>query len=213
LKPEQIWDTLTALGFGVVTGSDFPGESAGMLSNYTHWRPVGIATLSHGYGISVTPLQLAHAYATIGAGGIRRPISFEKVTGPIVGERAMDPKVAHELIQLMEQVVAIGGTGKRAAVVGYRVAGKTGTAWKSIPGGYSTDKHMLTFAGLVPASHPKLAAVVVIDEPEDSRYQAADIAAPVYSNILTGALRLMDVPPDDLQSVPAATLVQASETR
>jgi cell division protein FtsI (penicillin-binding protein 3) len=213
LKPEQIWDTLTALGFGVVTGSDFPGESAGMLSNYTHWRPVGIATLSHGYGISVTPLQLAHAYATIGAGGIRRPITFEKVTSPVAGERAMDPKVARELIQLMEQVVAIGGTGKRAAVVGYRVAGKTGTAWKSIPGGYSTNKHMLTFAGLVPASHPKLAAVVVIDEPEDSRYQAADIAAPVYSNILTGALRLMDVPPDDLQNVPAATLVQASETR
>jgi cell division protein FtsI (penicillin-binding protein 3) len=112
----------------------------------------------------------------------------------------------------MEQVVAIGGTGKRAAVVGYRVAGKTGTAWKSIPGGYSTNKHMLTFAGLVPATHPKLAAVVVIDEPEDSRYQAADIAAPVYSNILTGALRLMDVPPDDLQNVPAATLVQASAT-
>ncbi len=213
LKPEQIWDTLTALGFGVVTGSDFPGESAGMLSNYTHWRPVGIATLSHGYGISVTPLQLAHAYATIGAGGVRRPITFEKVSGPVAGERAMDPKVARELIQLMEQVVAIGGTGKRAAVVGYRVAGKTGTAWKSIPGGYSTNKHMLTFAGLVPASHPKLAAVVVIDEPEDSRYQAADIAAPVYSNILTGALRLMDVPPDDLQNVPAATLVQASETR
>jgi len=213
LSPKQIWDTLTALGFGVVTGSGFPGESAGMLSNYTHWRPVGIATLSHGYGISVTPLQLAHAYATIGAGGIRRPISFEKVTAAVAGERAMDPKVAHDLIQLMEQVVAIGGTGKRAAVVGYRVAGKTGTAWKSIPGGYSTNKHMLTFAGLVPASHPKLAAVVVIDEPEDSRYQAADIAAPVYSNILTGALRLMDVPPDDLQNVPAATLVQASETR
>ncbi len=212
LKPEQIWDTLTALGFGVVTGSDFPGESAGMLSNYTHWRPVGIATLSHGYGISVTPLQLARAYATIGAGGIRRPITFEKVNAPVVGERAMDPKVARELVQLMEQVVAIGGTGKRAAVVGYRVAGKTGTAWKSIPGGYSTDKHMLTFAGLVPATHPKLAAVVVIDEPEDSRYQAADIAAPVYSNILTGALRLMDVPPDDLQNVPAATLVQASAT-
>jgi cell division protein FtsI (penicillin-binding protein 3) len=213
LRPKEIWDTLTALGFGVVTGSDFPGESAGMLSNYTHWRPVGIATLSHGYGISVTPLQLAHAYATIGAGGIRRPITFEKVTAPVAGERAMDPKVARDLIQLMEQVVAIGGTGKRAAVVGYRVAGKTGTAWKSIPGGYSTNKHMLTFAGLVPASHPKLAAVVVIDEPEDSRYQAADIAAPVYANILTGALRLMDVPPDDLQNVPAATLVQASETR
>ena len=211
LKPEQIWKTLSALGFGQVTGSDYPGESAGTLSNYSHWRPIGIATLSHGYGISVTPLQLAHAYATIGAGGIRRPISFEKVAGPVAGERVMDPKVAKSLVQMMEQVIA-GGTGKRAAVVGYRVAGKTGTAWKSFAGGYSTDKYMATFAGLVPASHPKLAAVIVIDEPGGNLFMAADVAAPVFSNILSGALRLMDIAPDDLQNVPAATLVQASDT-
>jgi cell division protein FtsI (penicillin-binding protein 3) len=212
LKPEQIWSTLTALGFGQVTGSDFPGESAGMLSNYSHWRPIGIATLSHGYGISLTPLQLAHAYATIGAYGIRRPISFEKVTGPVAGERVMDPRVAKSLMQMLEQVV-VGGTGKRAAVVGYKVAGKTGTAWKSFAGGYSTDKYMATFAGLVPASHPKLATVIVIDEPSGNLFMAADVAAPVFSNILTGALRLMDIPPDDLGNVPAATLVQASDTQ
>jgi cell division protein FtsI (penicillin-binding protein 3) len=212
LKPEQIWSTLTALGLGQVTGSDFPGESAGMLSNYSHWRPIGIATLSHGYGISVTPLQLAHAYATIGAFGIRRPITFEKVTGPVAGERVLDPRVAKSLMQMLEQVV-VGGTGKRAAVVGYRVAGKTGTAWKSIAGGYSTDKYMATFAGLVPASHPKLATVIVIDEPSGNLFMAADVAAPVFSNLLTGALRLMDIPPDDLGNVPAATLVQASDTQ
>jgi len=212
LKPEQIWSTLTALGFGQVTGSDYPGESAGMLSNYSHWRPIGIATLSHGYGISLTPLQLAHAYATIGAYGIRRPISFEKLTGPVAGERVMDPRVAKSLMQMLEQVV-VGGTGKRAAVVGYRVAGKTGTAWKSFAGGYSTDKYMATFAGLVPASHPKLATVIVIDEPSGNLFMAADVAAPVFSNILTGALRLMDIPPDDLGNVPAATLVQASDTQ
>ncbi len=211
LKPEQIWNTLSALGFGQVTGSNYPGESAGLLSHYSHWRPIGIATLSHGYGISVTPLQLAHAYATIGAGGIRRPISFEKVSGPVAGERVMDPKVARSLVQMMEQVIS-GGTGKRAAVVGYRVAGKTGTAWKSFEGGYSTDKYMATFAGLVPASHPKLATVIVIDEPSGNLFMAADVAAPVFSNILSGALRLMDIPPDDLQNVPAATLVQASDT-
>jgi cell division protein FtsI (penicillin-binding protein 3) len=210
LKPEQIWSTLTGLGFGQVTGSDFPGESAGTLTNYSHWRPIGIATLSHGYGISVTPLQLAHAYATIGAYGIRRPISFEKVTGPVPGERVMDPRVAKALMQMLEQVV-VGGTGKRAAVVGYRVAGKTGTAWKSFAGGYSTDKYMATFAGLVPASHPRLATVIVIDEPSGNLFMAADVAAPVFSNILTGALRLLDIPPDDLGNVPAATLVQASE--
>jgi cell division protein FtsI (penicillin-binding protein 3) len=213
LKPEQIWTTLTGLGFGQVTGSDYPGESAGMLSHYSHWRPIGIATMSHGYGISVTPLQLAHAYATIGAGGIRRPISFEKLSGPVAGERVMDAKVANSLVQLMEQVVTSGGTGKRAAVVGYRVAGKTGTAWKSFAGGYSTDKYMATFAGLVPASHPKLATVIVIDEPSGNLFMAADVAAPVFSNILSGALRLMDIAPDDLQNVPATTLVQANDTQ
>ena len=135
-----------------------------MLSNYSHWRPIGIATLSHGYGLSVTPLQLAHAYATIGAGGIKRPISFERISGRVRGEQVLDPKVARELVHLMEQVVA-AGTATRAAVVGYRVAGKTGTAWKSVAGGYSTDRFMAVFAGLVPASHPKIATVVVIDEP------------------------------------------------
>jgi cell division protein FtsI (penicillin-binding protein 3) len=216
LKPEQIWKTLTALGFGQVTGSEFPGESAGMLSNYTHWRPIGIATLSHGYGLSVTPLQLAHAYATIGAGGIKRPISFERLSGRAVpGEQVLDPKVARELTQLMEQVVEKGGTAVRAALVGYRVSGKTGTAFKSEAGGYSTDRIMAVFAGLVPASHPKLATVVVIDEPSrDAREvgtlaQGGTVAAPVFANVMSGALRLMDVPPDDLQNVPAATLVQA----
>jgi cell division protein FtsI (penicillin-binding protein 3) len=212
LKPEQIWSTLTALGFGQVTGSDFPGESAGMLSHYSHWRPIGIATLSHGYGISVTPLQLAHAYATIGAGGVRRPITFERVSGPVPGERVMDAKVAASMVQLMEKVVSAGGTGMRAAVVGFRVAGKTGTAWKSFAGGYSTNRYMAVFAGVVPASHPKLATVIVIDDPSGQLFYAADVAAPVFANVMSGALRLMDIPPDDLQNVPAATLVQASDT-
>jgi len=217
LQPKQIWDTLTALGLGQVTGSSFPGESAGMLSNYDHWRPVGIATISHGYGLSVTPLQLAHAYATIGAGGVKRPISFEKVSGPVPGQQVLDPKVAHELVQLMEQVVEKGGTATRASLIGYRVSGKTGTAFKSIAGGYSTDRIMAVFAGLVPASHPKLATVVVIDEPSRDTQeggilaQGGTVAAPVFASVMSGALRLMDVPPDDLQNVPAATLVQAND--
>jgi cell division protein FtsI (penicillin-binding protein 3) len=217
LQPEQIWSTLTALGLGQVTGSSYPGESAGMLSNYAHWRPIGIATLSHGYGLSVTPLQLAHAYATLGAGGVQRPISFERVSGPVPGTRVLDPKVATTLIQLMEQVAEKGGTATRASLIGYRVSGKTGTAFKSIAGGYSTDKIMAVFAGLVPASHPKLATVVVIDEPSRDVQQVGylaqggTVAAPVFASVMSGALRLMDVPPDDLQNVPAATLVQVSD--
>ena len=217
LQPEQIWSTLTGLGLGQTTGSNYPGESAGMLSNYAHWRPIGIATLSHGYGLSVTPLQLAHAYATIGAGGIKRPISFEKVSGPVHGERVVDPKVSRELIQLMEQVVEKGGTATRASLIGYQVSGKTGTAFKSIAGGYSTDRIMAVFAGLVPASHPKLATVVVIDEPSRDLHevgtlaQGGTVAAPVFASVMSGALRLMDIAPDDLQNVPAAALVQANE--
>jgi len=212
LPPEEIWNTLTSLGLGQVTGSGYPGESAGMLSNYAHWRPIGIATLSHGYGLSVTPLQLAHAYATIGAGGIKRPISFEKISGPVPGQRVMDAKVASDLIQLMEHVVEKGGTATRASLVGYRVSGKTGTAYKSIAGGYSTDRYMAVFAGLVPATHPKLATIVVIDEPMGDlhEHQGGEVAAPVFASVMSGALRLMDVPPDDLQNAPAATLVQAN---
>jgi cell division protein FtsI (penicillin-binding protein 3) len=210
LQPEQIWSTLTGLGLGQVTGSSYPGESAGMLSNYAHWRPIGIATLSHGYGLSVTPLQLAHAYATIGAGGVKRPISFERVSGPVPGEQVMDPKVAHALVRLMEQVVEKGGTATRASLIGYRVSGKTGTAWKSIAGGYSTDRYTAVFAGLVPASHPKLATVVLIDEPSGDLHQGGKVAAPVFSRVMSGTLRLMDIAPDDLQNVPAATLVQAN---
>jgi cell division protein FtsI (penicillin-binding protein 3) len=213
LQPVQIWSTLTSLGLGQVTGSGYPGESAGMLSHYSHWRPVGIATLSHGYGLSVTPLQLAHAYATIGAGGIKRPISFERVSGPVRGEPVMDRRVAHELVQLMEQVVQKGGTATRASLIGYRVSGKTGTAWKSIAGGYSTDRYMAVFAGLVPASRPKLATVVIIDEPSGDLHQGGTVAAPVFASVMSGALRLMDVPPDDLQNVPAAALVQANDVQ
>jgi cell division protein FtsI (penicillin-binding protein 3) len=217
LQPEQIWSTLTALGLGQVTGSSYPGESAGMLSNYAHWRPIGIATLSHGYGLSVTPLQLAHAYATIGSGGLQRPITFERVSGAVPGEQVLDPKVARTLIQLMGQVAEKGGTATSASLIGYKVSGKTGTAFKSIAGGYSTDKIMAVFAGLVPASHPKLATVVVIDEPSRDVQQVGylaqggTVAAPVFASVMSGALRLMDVPPDDLQNVPAATLVQVSD--
>jgi cell division protein FtsI (penicillin-binding protein 3) len=217
LQPEQIWSTFTALGLGSVTGSNYPGESAGTLSHYSHWRPIGIATMSHGYGLSVTALQLAHAYATIGAGGVKRPVSFERVYAPVRGEQVIDPKVARELIQLMDQVTEKGATATRASLIGYRVSGKTGTAFKSMVGGYSTDKIMAVFAGLVPASHPKLATVVVIDEPSRDAHevgvlaQGGTVAAPVFASVMSGALRLMDIPPDDLQNVPATALVQASD--
>jgi cell division protein FtsI (penicillin-binding protein 3) len=197
LEPKQIWSTLSSLGFGQVTSSGFPGESAGVLSNYAHWRDIGIATMSHGYGLSVTPLQLAQAYATIGALGVRRPISLTRVDAPVAGERVLDESVCRSLLYLLETVV-IEGTGELAQVQGYRVAGKTGTAYKSESGGYSTDRYVAVFAGVAPVTNPRLAAVVVIDEPNAGLHHGADVAAPVFAAVLGGALRLMAVPPDNV---------------
>jgi len=213
LDRAAIWGTLNALGFGQVSASGFPGESAGLLTHYSHWRDISVATIAHGYGVSVTPLQLAQAYATVGALGVRRPMTFRRQEGPVAGERVLDAQVCRDLIRLLESVVTPAGTGIHAAVRGYRVAGKTGTAWKSTAGGYSTDKYMAVFGGLVPAAAPRLAAVVVIDEPSGGKYYGGDVAAPVFSSVVAGALRLLAVPPDDLSNVPSATLVQAVSPR
>lgn len=211
LSPESMYSMLRAFGFGEVTGSGFPGESAGLLYDVSHWRKIEQATISYGYGLSVTPLQLARAYAILGADGIRRPVSLRRVEGPVPGERVIDERVAHELLHMMESVVSQdGATGARAALVGYRVAGKTGTAWTADAGGYSSDRYKASFGGVVPASHPRLAALVVIDEPGGKLVYGGDVAAPVFANVMAGALRLLGVPPDGLDRVPATTLVQAS---
>ncbi|HKC17531.1 MAG TPA: penicillin-binding transpeptidase domain-containing protein [Steroidobacteraceae bacterium] len=200
LEPRQIWSTLNGLGFGQVTASGFPGESAGQLTNYSHWRSVLITTMSHGYGLSVTPLQLAQGYATLGAWGLRRPVSLVRVDGPVPGERVLDRAVSRALLHLLEAVITPDGTGNLARIPGYRVAGKTGTAWKAEGGGYSQNRYVAVFGGVAPVSNPRLAAVVVIDEPSTGKYHGGDVAAPVFSAILGGALRLMGVPPDDLAS-------------
>jgi cell division protein FtsI (penicillin-binding protein 3) len=210
LAPESMRRALTAFGFGEVTGSGFPGESAGLLNESAHWRKIGQATISYGYGLSVTPLQLARAYAVLGSGGVKRPVTLRRVDGPVSGERVIDERVARELLQMMESVVSQDGTGGRAALAGYRVAGKTGTAWTAANGGYSTERYKGTFGGVVPASRPRLAAIVMIDEPSGSKYYGGDVAAPVFANVMAGALRLMGVPPDGLDRLPNATLVQAS---
>jgi cell division protein FtsI (penicillin-binding protein 3) len=211
LAPQSMHQMLRAFGFGEVTGSGFPGESAGLLYDASHWRRIEQATISYGYGLSVTPLQLARAYAILGAGGIRRPVTLRRVDGPAPGERVLDARIARELLTMMESVVSQdGATGYRAALVGYRVAGKTGTAWTADAGGYSSDRYKASFGGVVPASHPRLAAIVVIDEPGGRQFYGGDVAAPVFANVMAGALRLLGVPPDGLDRVPATTLVQAS---
>jgi len=185
-----------------VTTSGYPGESAGLLPAYAQWRPIGIVTMSHGYGLSVTPLQLAHAYATIGAFGEERPVSFLRLQGPPLGERALAEPVCHQLIGMLETVVTAEGTGKLAAIPGYRVSGKTGTAFKATAGGYSTDRYMAVFGGIAPATAPRLAAVVVIDEPGAGQHMGGQVAAPVFSKVVGDALRLMAVAPDQPVNAP-----------
>ncbi|MEP7314584.1 MAG: penicillin-binding transpeptidase domain-containing protein [Pseudomonadota bacterium] len=197
LEPQEIWSTLTHLGFGQVTSSGFPGESAGLLSHYANWRPPAVASMSYGYGMAVTPLQLAHAYATIGALGIARPVTMLRVDEPIAGERVLSERNSRTLIKLLEAVVSPDGTGKLASIPGYRVAGKTGTAWKANGGSYSTDRYFAVFGGVAPASNPRLAAVVVIDDPGGTRHHGGDVAAPVFASVVGGALRFLAVAPDD----------------
>ncbi len=211
LEPEQMYGTLRGFGFGEVTASGFPGESAGLLSSAENWRPIGIATMAYGYGLSVTPLQLAQAYATIGALGVHRPISFRRVEEAVPGERVLPQKVARDLIGLLEGAVRPAGTGVKAAVPGYRVAGKTGTAWKATAGGYSTDRYLSVFAGVVPATQPRLAVVVMIDEPRGVLYYGGDVAAPVFASVTSGALRLMSVAPDDLARVSPVNYAEAGQ--
>jgi len=196
LEREQLWSVLAQLGFGQLTESGFPGESAGLLVRHTHWSPVSVATLSYGYGVSVTPLQLAQAYAVIASGGLHRPVSFVREDHAPRADRVLSERSVQELTQMLEAVVTGEGTGVRAAVPGYRVAGKTGTARKSQAGGYADDRYVAVFAGFAPASRPRLVIVVVIDEPSGGIYYGGDVAAPVFSTVMAGALRLLAVAPD-----------------
>jgi cell division protein FtsI (penicillin-binding protein 3) len=209
LEPEEIWRVLAALGIGRLTDSRYPGESAGSLNDPQHWRMIGQATIAYGYGVNVTPLQLARAYAAIAADGVLRPVSMLALDKAPAGERAVSASTARQLTQMLEVVVSPLGTGKRAAVRNYRVAGKTGTAQKTSVGGYADDRHTAFFAGFAPASDPRLVVVVVIDEPQGAAYYGSDVAAPVFSNIVSGALRVLAVPPDALSAAPLTVVAQA----
>ena len=208
LDHRDLWAALSRFGIGRLTDSGFPGESAGVLNDPQHWRPVGQATLAYGYGLSVTPLQLAQAYAVIAAGGVRRPISLIAVDEIPVGEQVISSNTAEALNGMLEAVVSPVGTGNRAAIANFRVAGKTGTAWKSSVGGYSKDRYLAVFGGFAPVTDPKLVAVVVIDEPRGEEYYGGDVAAPVFSRILSGALRLLAVPPDALAEPPVTIVAR-----
>lgn len=209
LQPEQLWQTMTKFGLGSLTASGFPGESAGLLTHYSHWQPISQATLAYGYGVSVTPLQLAQAFAALGSDGRMHPISLIAVEQAGDGEQVLAATTAIAVRRMLEEVVRPGGTGTKAAVAGYRVAGKTGTAWKFAAGGYSEHKYISIFAGLAPASSPRLAVIVVIDEPSGELYYGSDVAAPVFADVMAESLRLLAVPPDALPARDPGGTLQA----
>jgi len=178
------------------------------LTDPQEWSDIHRATLSFGYGLSVTPLQLAQAYSVIANDGLLYPVTFLRSDDTAQARRVVAPEVARELRTILETVTEEGGTGQRARISGYRVAGKTGTSRKSTLGGYSSDRYIAVFAGMAPASNPRLVAVVTIDEPSAEAYYGGEVAAPVFASITAGALRLMGVAPDD----PLMTTEQMAST-
>ncbi|MEH6469763.1 MAG: penicillin-binding transpeptidase domain-containing protein [Halopseudomonas sp.] len=185
-------------GLGRATGSGFPGERVGKLPHVPEKRVVERATMSYGYGLSVTPLQLAQAYMAFGGGGIKRSLSLLKTEQPMPGERIMPERVARQVLDMMEQVTLKGGTGSRAQVPAFRVGGKTGTVHKVGSNGYEEDQYVAVFAGVAPVQNPRFVAIVVVDEPKGQEYYGGEVAAPVFSRIMAGTLRLMNVAPDKL---------------
>jgi cell division protein FtsI (penicillin-binding protein 3) len=210
--PEKIWQQYVRAGLGMKSGNEFPGEVAGVLNHFSQWREVDRVTASYGYGLSVTTLQLARAYAALADDGRLRKTTFTRVEDaaqlepPI--DQLMSPQMAVQIRRMMEMVAEDGGTGTLARVPGYRIAGKTGTVKKIVDGEYSDSQYRSLFAGFAPARDPRLAMVVVIDEPQGKQYYGGEVAAPVFGSVMAGALRLLNIAPDDVP-LPKARLAMA----
>jgi cell division protein FtsI (penicillin-binding protein 3) len=200
LGSDLIWSTLFRAGFGQAPGTGFPGEGNGVLPMQREFRPIELATLSYGYGLAATPLQLASAYTSFGNNGARPEVTLlartEHDADSIRQERVMPERVAAQVLQMLETVTQKGGTAKQAAVPFYRVGGKTGTVHKVGRDGYQDDKYVAYFAGLAPISDPKYSVVVTINGPSGDRYYGGEVAAPVFSEIVSAAMRLNNIAPD-----------------
>ena len=194
----ELWQSYHRFGFGRSTGSGFPGESEGHLNPFEQWSEIEQATLAYGYSLSTTTLQLAHAYSILANGGYDYPVSFLRQDTP-QGARVLSQTTAVQLREMLVNVVSEGGTGSRAQIPGYRVAGKTGTVRKPIQGGYSATDYVAVFAGMAPLNNPRLVMVVVINQPQNGEYYGGKVAAPVFAAVMGDALRLLNIPPDDIR--------------
>jgi cell division protein FtsI (penicillin-binding protein 3) len=192
---ENLWDFYQQLGLGKSVGLGLPGENSGKVAVINNkWSKHQAATLSFGYGMAVTPLQLAQAYQVLANGGVKQPLTLIRKETE-VGKRVMSEKVAKQVIQMLETVVGPKGTARRAKVEGYTVAGKTGTVHKVGKSGYEDESYLSLFAGIAPSNDPQIVTVVVIDEPAGREYYGGEVAAPVFSRVTQASLRLMNIPP------------------
>lgn len=206
---EHLWGLFAELGFGRRTELNMLGEQSGTLNHFSRWNDFEYATHSFGYGLSVTALQLLQAYAVLGADGVRRPMTLTRLEGPPPGgDRIMSAETARIVRAMMETVVSREGTAFAAAVPGYRVGGKTGTVRKIVNGRYSTDHYQSLFAGIAPISEPRLAMVVMVDDAQGRSYYGGRVAAPVFAEVMAGALRLLNVSPDGTLTGNMELLVQ-----
>ena len=194
LNEYEVWGMFERIGFGRNVGIGFPGESAGSLPNHRRWKDLDRVAFAYGYGLTVTPVQLAAAYLTIASGGIHRDISLLARTES-ASNRVYPAQVADELKRMLAKVVT-DGTATKAAIDGYSVAGKTGTVRKIGESGYRDTEHLAFFAGLAPVNNPRLVSVVLINEPKTSKTGGGDIAAPVFSRVMRSALRIMNIAPE-----------------
>jgi len=196
LPREEMHAMFRRVGFGAAPRLGFPGEAAGRLREAKTWRPIEQATMAYGHGISVSLIQLARAYTVFARDGELVPLSLVKTGVPAAGERVFAPEVARALREMLESAVQPGGTAPRARVMGWRVGGKTGTAHKQENGGYAANRYVSSFVGFAPVSDPRLVIAVMVDEPSAGRHYGGQVAAPVFSQVMQGALRLLGVPYD-----------------
>ncbi len=196
MAPEKMWKVFNAVGFGTPPQSGFPGEVSGLLRAHATWRPIEQATMSYGHGISVSLLQLARAYSIFATDGELKSPTLIKKDGTPESKRVISVETARAVRNMLEMAVKPGGTAPRAQVVGYRVAGKTGTAHKLEGRGYAAKRYISSFVGFAPVSNPRLIVAVMVDEPSAGQHYGGLVAAPVFSEVVSGALRLMNVAPD-----------------
>lgn len=207
LEEQVVRETFARLGLGQLIGLGFPGETSGYLPNHTRWKDIERATFAFGHGLSVSAAQLAQAYATIANNGVKKPLTLLKDDN-LGGEQVISEEVAKQITAMLKTVTEKGGTAKRAAIPAYFVAGKTGTAHKVGKQGYADGRYTAIFAGFAPADEPRLAAVVVVDEPSSGdEYYGGEVAAPIFSSVVGGALRVLDVSPDNLKGFDAKQIV------